>query len=390
MFFFPSHFRSLAVSLLLTAAVGSARQAPEPIHSPEVGSDRRVTFRLNAPNAQKVEVHLEGRKEPIALQKNEKGIWSGTTQPLAPDYYGYSLTVDGVRELDPSNSSIIPNLLNPSNSLHISDTTAMPWEASDIPHGAVHHHFYRSSIIGDNRDFYVYTPPGYDPSASILYPALYLCHGFSDDASGWTAVGKANYILDTLIAQNKAKPMIIVMALGYGAPEILQASTGGFRSPGLRERNFNNFRNALIDEVMPRVERTYKVSPNRESRAIAGLSMGGAESLFTGLNRMDLFSYVGSFSAGGLGEDLNIALPQISATANSQLHLLWIACGTEDALITNNRKTVAYLKDKGITLTQIETPGMHTWMVWRRNLIEFTPLLFRSGSTGTASATSVR
>jgi enterochelin esterase family protein len=281
---------------------------------------------------------------------------------------------------------MVPNLLNPSSSLHVPGATVMPWEPSDVPHGTIHHHFYRSSIIGDNRDFYVYTPPGYDPNASTLYPVLYLFHGFSDDASGWTAVGKANYILDTLIAQNKAKPMIIVMPLGYGAPEILQAGAGGFRSPALRQRNFDNFRNALTDEVIPRVERAYKVSANRESRAIVGLSMGGAESLLTGLNRLDLFSYVGSFSAGGLGSDLPAAFPQIGPAANSQLHLLWIACGTEDSLITSNRQTVSYLKGKGIQVTQVETPGMHTWMVWRRNLIDFAPLLFRNNSS---TATSV-
>jgi enterochelin esterase family protein len=179
--------------------------------------------------------------------------------------------------------------------------------------------------------------------------------------------------------------MMVVMALGYGAPEILQAGTSGFRSPALRQRNFDNFRNALIDEVMPRVERTYKVSANRESRAIAGLSMGGAESLLTGLNRLDLFSYVGSFSAGGLGSDLATAFPQMSTAANSQLHLLWIACGTEDSLITSNRQIVSYLKGKGVQLTQIETPGMHTWMVWRRNLIDFAPLIFRNDSPAATS-----
>ena len=381
-----SHFKSLALLLLAMSPMTLAQQQQQQaIHSPEVGSDGRVTFRLHAPNAQKVEVHLEGTKQALDLVKSEGAVWSVTTQSLPPDYYGYSFTVDGIRQLDPSNSSIIPNLLNPSSSLHVPGATPMPWEPTDIPHGTVHHHFYKSSIVGDHRDFYVYTPPGYDPNASTLYPVLYLCHGFSDDASGWTAVGKANYILDTLIAQSKAKPMVIVMALGYGAPEILQTGTGGFRSPALRQRNVDNFRNALIDEVMPRVERMYKVSANRESRAIAGLSMGGAESLLTGLNRLDLFSYVGSFSAGGLGNDLPASFPQINAAANSQLHLLWIACGTEDSLITSNRQTVAYLKGKGIQLTQIETPGMHTWMVWRRNLIDFAPLLFRNSSPAPTS-----
>lgn len=380
--FFP--FKNLAVSLLTFTALSWAQGGSQRVHSPDVGNDGRVTFRLRAPNAQKVDLHLEGTKDPFTLQKDEQGIWNVTTTPLAPDYYGYSFTVDGVRQLDPSNSAIVPNLLNPSSSLHVPG--AASWELSDVPHGTIHHHFYKSSIVGDNRDFYVYTPPGYDPSASTLYPALYLCHGFSDDASGWTAVGRANTILDTLIAQNKAKPMIIVMALGYGAPEILQAGAGGFRNPDLRQRNFDKFRNALIDEVMPQVERAYKVSANRESRAIAGLSMGGAESLLTGLNRLDLFSYVGSFSAGGLGDDLAAAFPQISAAANSRLHLLWIACGTEDSLITSNRRTISYLKGKGVQLTQIETPGMHTWMVWRRNLTDFAPLLFRNGIAASSTA----
>jgi enterochelin esterase family protein len=195
-------------------------------------------------------------------------------------------------------------------------------------------------------------------------------------------VGKANLIIDSLIAQNKAKPMIIVMPLGYGAPEIVQRSPGGgapLRNADLRERNMQNFRSALIDEIIPSVERMYKADPRRNARAIAGLSMGGAESLFTGLNRLDKFAWVGAFSAGGLGDDPAAAFPQLSSTANMQLNLLWIACGTEDRLITNNRALVSWLKTKGIRLTQIETPGMHTWMVWRHDLTEFAPLLFRPG-----------
>src|SRR5262249_20113012 len=160
---------------------------------------------------------------------------------------------------------------------------------------------------------------------------------------GWTAVGKANLILDSLIAQNKVKPMLIVMPLGYGAPEIVQRTpTFGapFSNAQLRERNFNNFRSALIDEVIPAVERAYKVDSNREARAMAGLSMGGAESLYTGLNRLDKFSWVGAFSSGGLSEEFAANFPQIGEGANQQLHLLWIACGTEDRLIAFNRKLI--------------------------------------------------
>lgn len=375
--------------LLATAIVSFAQQPrpqqPPPVQSPEVQNDGHVTFRFRDPNAQKVSVSVAGTTEPYVMQKDQQGVWSVTTPPMTPDLYGYSFNADGVRLLDPSNHMIIPNLLNPSSEVHVPASSPEPWEVTEIPHGVIHHRFYRSNIIGDNRDFFVYTPPGYDPSGNTQYPVLYLLHGYSDDASAWTAVGRANLILDSLIAQNKAKPMIIVMPLGYGAPEIVQPARGQgspFSRTDLRERNFNNFTAALINEVIPQVERAYKVGSNRDARAIAGLSMGGAESLLTGLNHLDKFSWVGAFSAGGLGEDFAAAFPHLNADANAQLHLLWIACGTEDRLITPNRNLIAWLKGKDIHLTPIETPGMHTWMVWRRNLVNFAPLLFRAGTTG--------
>ena len=178
---------------------------------------------------------------------------------------------------------------------------SLPWEVTGVPRGAVHHHFYRSGVVGDNRDFYVYTPPGYDLKAKRPYPVLYLLHGYSDDASGWTAVGRAHVILDNLIAQGKAKPMLVVMPLGYGAPEIVSRNGPRLRDPGLRQRNFDKFRDALLAEVIPEVEKSYRVAKDRGSRAIAGLSMGGAESLYTGLNALDRFAWVGAFSSGGLG-----------------------------------------------------------------------------------------
>ncbi|HEX4165160.1 MAG TPA: alpha/beta hydrolase-fold protein [Bryobacteraceae bacterium] len=357
--------------------------------SPEMTPDGRVTFRYFDPAAQKVTVNVEGASAPLAMQKDSSGVWSATTETLAPELYGYTFSSDGAHRLDPLNSQIKPNLLSLSNLVRVPGPAPMPWEDSDVLHGTVHHEFYKSAVVGDNRDFYVYTPPSYDPGASTTYPVLYLLHGFSDDASGWTAVGKANLILDNLIAQRKARPMIVVMPLGYGAPEIVQPSTGPgnrLQDPALRQRNYDKFQSALIDEVLPMVERTYKVNKSRESRAIAGLSMGGAESLLTGLNRLDLFSAVGAFSAGGLNADFAAAFPQLTASANDKLHLLWIACGTEDRLITPNRKLVAWLKSKGINLTPVETPGMHTWMVWRGDLIAFAPLLFSNQTPESSTA----
>ena len=283
--------------------------------------------------------------------------------------------------LDPSNPAIVPNLLNPSNFLLVPGASPQPWEQTDIPHGEVHHHFYKSAIVGDNRDFYVYTPPGYDARSKTRYPVLYLLHGFSDDASGWTVVGKANFIMDFLISKGQAKPMIIVNPLGYGNPSILHpqpASGGPLSNAAARQQNYDNFRSALIEEVIPMVEKNYNVISNRDSRAIAGLSMGGAESLLTGLNRLDKFAWVASFSAGGLGEDFAADFPQLNASANQKLKLLWIACGTEDRLITPNRALVQWLKTKDVNVDSVETPGMHTWMVWRRNLVSISKLLFQS------------
>jgi enterochelin esterase family protein len=262
--------------------------------------------------------------------------------------------------------------------VHVPGPSTIPWETNNVPHGTVHHHFYHSDVVGDDRDFYVYTPPGYDPNAKKLYPVLYLLHGFSDDASGWTAVGRANVILDNLIAENRAKPMLIVMTLGYGAPEIVSRVVTGMRDPNLRTKNMDKYREALFQEVIPAVEKTYRASKDRNQRAIAGLSMGGAESLYTGLNAINRFAWIGAFSAGGLGEDFNASFPGLDDKANSQLRLLWVACGTEDRLIEANRKFLDWLSSKSIHFTRIETPGMHTWMVWRRNLAAFAPLLFQT------------
>ena len=349
---------------------------PPPLISPEVRSDSRVTFRFRDPNAKAVSVAREGAA-PLPMQKDEQGVWSVTTEPLEPDFYGYSFVADGVRLIDPSNPLMTPNLLNTGSVVHVPGPASLPWEVNDVPHGTLHHQFYRSRAVGDDRDFYIYTPPGYDLRAKQTYPVLYLLHGFSDDASAWAAVGRSHVILDNLIARGKAKPMIIVMPLGYGAPEILSPGVSSFRDASLRQRNFAKFGETLLSEVIPQVEAAYRITKDRQARAIAGLSMGGAESLFTGLNNLEHFAWIGAFSSGGLTEDFNTAFPALDSKANTQLRLLWIACGTEDRLIETNRKLRDWLKSKAIEHTDVETPGAHTWMLWRRNLVTFAPLLFR-------------
>jgi enterochelin esterase family protein len=360
--------------LLIFFAVAYAVAAPPaaPIVSPEVHADRTVTFRLKAPNAKAVTVWLEVVKGG-AMRQDAAGVWSYTTAALEPDYYGYGFNVDGTAMVDPSNPHIKPNLLGLSNVVHVPGDAI--WETAEVPHGVLHHHFYKSAIIGDQRDYYVYTPPAYNPKARKRYPVFYLLHGFSDDASGWPAVGRAHVILDNLIAQGQAKPMIVVMTLGYGEPSIVSNDRSRPRDPQIGERNRVKYRDALFAEVFPAIERDYAAARDRRLRAIAGLSMGGGEALFTGLNALDKFAYVGSFS-GGIGNDFAASFPALDAKANTQLKLLWIACGVDDGLITPNHKFRDWLQSKQIKLTFVETPGEHTWLVWRRNLATFAPLLF--------------
>ena len=366
------------VSAMVLLSTFVLAQRPPAIISPEVQSDGRVTFRFADPNALRVELELEGEKTPRPMKKDDRGIWRLTVGPLRPDIYGYSFIADGVALIDPSNSLMKPNLLGTESAVHVPGPPSLPWEVNQVPHGEIHHHFYESKIASDHRDFYVYTPPDYFADTKTEYPVLYLLHGFSDDASGWTAVGRANVILDNLIAQGKAKPMIVVMPLGYGDYDVIRRGWGSWSDKDLAWRNLSKFTDMLLSEVMPQVEQSYRTKKERESRAIAGLSMGGAESLLTGLNHLDDFAWVGAFSSGGIDlRDFRAGFPTVNASVNQKLRVLWIACGTDDDLIKVNREFKAWLKDKGVQFTDIETPGVHDWMVWRRNLSAFAALLFR-------------
>jgi enterochelin esterase family protein len=373
--------RLSAIVVLLSAPVlpvlaQTPPSPPPPLVSPEVHPDKRVTFRLRAPNAREVIVESAGGGK-LAMRKDDQGVWAVTTDPLEPDIYGYSFSVDGVTHFDPSNpAGTVPNLIYTASSLHVPGPASLPWEENDVPRGTIHRHFHRSSVVGDDRDLYVYTPPGYDPQAAKPYPVLYLLHGFSDDTRAWTVVGRAHVILDNLIASGKARPMLVVMPLGYGAPEIVSRTGSMFRDAELRQRNQEKFRETLLKDVIPLVERLYRVSSDRESRAVAGLSMGGGQSLDVGLKARDRFAWVGAFSSA-VPHDPDAAFPGLGANTKPPLRLLWIACGNEDFLTADNRKFWDWLRARQVPYTRVETPGGHTWQVWRRNLAEFAPLLFR-------------
>lgn len=313
------------------------------------------------------------------MQRSEQGVWSFTTPPLEPDIYAYWFTVDGVRTIDPGNPLLKYNLLNTISQVHVPGPKSLPWEINDVPRGTLHRHFYKSAVAGDERDFLVYTPPGYKASARKRYPVLYLLHGFSDETTAWTSIGRAHVILDNLIARGQAKPMIVVMPLGYGMMDYVWKGWSKEQRDRIRETNFRKFRETLLNEVIPQVEAAYRISSDRKKHAIAGLSMGGAESLLVGLNALERFTWIGAFSTGGL--DTNNFAAQFSKldeSSNRQLHLLWIACGKGDSLFADNQRLVEWIKSRSVRHTWIETSGAHNFRVWRRNFAEFVPLLFQN------------
>ncbi|MBW4028639.1 MAG: esterase [Acidobacteria bacterium] len=359
-----------------------------PAHDPVVHQDGSVTFDLVMPHAEVVEVSVEGFSKPFAMTRNasagEPAHWTYTLPPLAPEYYSYSFQVDGVDIIDPHNTVV------KTSAFSVQSIFLVPghqlWETREVPHGVIHHYEYTSAIVQRTSSYYVYTPPGFDPKSKQSYPVLYLLHGYSDDPSAWTSMGKANVILDNLIAEGKARPMIVVMPLGYGDMDMISRGWIAWRDPQLVQRNFHRFSEALYQEVMPRVAGEYPmISASREDHAIAGLSMGGAETLLVGLNHPDAFAWIGAFSAGGIGstgfpEDFPHLTPADAPTFNAGNRLLWISCGTEDGLLEPNRLLISWLRDQGLHPNAIETSGMHAWMVWRDNLSHFVPLLFQPKS----------
>jgi enterochelin esterase-like enzyme len=383
---------------------GGGRGAP-PIKSPEIAADNRVTFRLRAPNAKGAAVALAGTR--LAMQRDEQGVWSATTEALAPDYYTYSFIVDGTPIADPVNRQVQTSFGSVQSMFAVPGDE--PWlPAPGVARGAIARHAFHSAVANDDRDFFVYTPPGYDPRRARAYPVLYLLHGLGDDAERWMNGGAANVILDNLIAQGKAVPMVVVTTLGYGV------SNGP--AGAMAEASVTGYTKSLLTEVMPAVEKGYHVSKTREDRAIAGLSMGGAEALYTALNHLDKFAWIGSFSgafvmwpgampppsapasaptgaeAGAAGRgrggartidpgvfDRNFAA--LDAKANSQIRLLVITCGTADSLIAVNRQFKDWLRARKVQFVEEEAPDVgHVWPYWRQNLAEFVQKAFQPRS----------
>lgn len=345
---------------------------PQPV-SPEVGSDRTVTFRVRAPNATNVSVSGEwpGAKP---MTREAGGNWSVTVGPLEPELYSYSFSIDGFQTLDPGNPAVKPGRSPRTSMVEVPGNPPLPheWNAA-IPHGTVREHWYQSKSLGLRRSLHVYTPPGYDQSRKDL-PVLYLLHGSGDNDGTWTALGRANVILDNLIAAKKARPMIVVMTDGHAfvAPPGTSPT-----NTSVRGRNTRDYERDLIEDVMPFVESGYRTINKRESRAIIGLSMGGGQSLQVGLNHLDRFAWVGAMSAAVPEADaITTALADAQGT-NKKLKSLWIAIGKDDFLLSRNKTFDELLTTKGITHTYKITDGNHSWPVWRKYLAEFAPMVFQ-------------
>jgi enterochelin esterase-like enzyme len=337
------------------------------ITSPEVNPDRTVTFRLRAPEAKEIKVGGEWPGGQTALT-NQDGLWSATVGPLEPDIYGYSLTIDGVSLVDPGNPWVKPMRAARTSVLEVPGDPPRLWEFQPVPHGTVHEHVYFSKSLNARRRLHVYTPPGYEKD-SKSYPVLYLFHGSGDNDATWTDTGRAQFISDNLLAQNKTRPMILIMTDGH-------AVTGNPTQvgPELINRNVESFSNDVLKDVMPLVDSLYRTKPGRDNRAVIGLSMGGGQSLSLGLRHRDQFAWVGGMSSFLPNPEKIVT--EAFPDSKSDLKTLWFACGKDDRLVENARELASALKAKGIPHQFVETAGNHSWPVWRRYLGDFMPLLF--------------
>jgi enterochelin esterase-like enzyme len=370
-------------------------QPPPTRSSMEVLEGNKVKFSLLAPEARDVKVTGEWMKGygaisfengamkrgPIVseqLVKDATGLWTVTLGPVAPNSYGYNYIIDGVMVTDPSNGVVKRDGATLLSVLFIPGVESDYIDVKDIPHGSLNRVWYNSPTLGMSRRMLIYTPPGYETSKE-KYPVLYLLHGGSIDEEGWTTMGKAHLILDNLIAQGKAKPMIIVMPNGY-ANQTAAPGEGpvikNLPAPGMAV-SYGAFEKSLVNDIIPFIESAYRVNANKENRAITGLSMGGMHSLNTTLNNPDLFSYIGVFSAG-----LRTPTPEIEAQLDklkaSNPKLVWVGCGVTDVLAyTSTKALVDILKKHDFKFVYRESEGAHTWFTWRVYLPEFASLLFK-------------
>lgn len=381
----PTPRLALGLALILSCApVVRAQPAPPPtappsapqagrgpanLVSPEVSADRHVTFRMLAPNATKVSVTGQWDYIAHAMTKDDRGVWSVTLGPVTPSFWIYNFTVDGVDLADPVNPQVKLRMRTSASLVSVPADPPALWDVrTDVPHGSLEIVWHNSKVTGDARHYYVYTPPGYDPTVATRYPVLYLIHGNNGLPGDWSSAGRANFMADNLIAAKRMLPMIIVMPSGHAVP-----------FGGSQAQNGATFDRYITDEVIPEVDKKFRVAPGAANRAIMGLSMGGGHALRTGLGHLDLFSSVGGFSAATVA-DFDTRFKDLladTAGTNAKLKLLWLGCGKQDSLFASNARLDATLTTAKIRHTFLAIDGQHDYFFWRRCFEETATQLFR-------------
>jgi enterochelin esterase-like enzyme len=361
--------RIFAFAAFAVCAAHAQDSAPPPAAAK---ADGRVAFNLRAPEAKAVKLRGQWSKEEVTMTKGEKGDWAVTIDKVPAGVWEYSYAVDGLNVIDPGNPSFKPQRQPGKSILHVPAIPPAPWDWQDVPHGTVHQHGYLSKVLGRPWEVVVYTPPGYEKETEKKYPLLVLQHGSGDNQRTWVEHGKAHWIFDNLIAAGKARPMVVMMLDGHPHGMVGREATDTRRISAQEA-----FERELLDDAMPLVESIYRVEAGSANRAIAGLSMGGAQSLSVGLLNMDRFAWVIAMSAGPPSPQRTEKFLSDPAAANAKLKLLWIGVGKNDFLLQRSEQLTAALKEKGIRHEWRLTEGDHSWPVWRGYLAEIAPLLFK-------------
>lgn len=369
----------IALFTSVTSAQEISRQRGPQFTSPEIGDDNRVTFKAHSQNANSILLYGSWMDygETAELKKGAEDIWSITVGPLEPSMYHYNFIVDGVSAIDPKNGHALRDGSRYASMLIVPGEGSEIFEVNEVPHGSLAKVWYNSPSLELYRRMYVYTPPGYE-SSKKKYPVFYLFHGGGGDEDAWTSLGRANYILDNLIARKKAKPMIIVMTNGNalqtsslrtkpGTPEITREDYQKMRG---------KFEKSLVEDVIPFIEKKYRVKASKENRAIAGLSMGGGHTITATTEYPDVFGYIGVFSSGIFQPDSNTE-SRFLALKKSGYNKYWVACGKDDFVMESNKRLLETLKKLEMEHEYYESTGGHSWANWRNYLSKFAPMLFR-------------
>lgn len=336
-----------AFLLFLSIQFTCAQRAPR-LSSPDVSPDNSVTFRYYSPNSKNVFLSTEILKDKLAMNKDDKGVWTVTLPKVKPDIYPYSFIVDGVEVADPNNTYVFANERFKRSIVDVPGNKPLIHALKNVPHGKISYRFYNSKTLNKTRRVLVYTPPGFNSQESKKYPVLYLIHGGSDTEETWTKVGRANLIADNLIADGKAKPMIIVMPYG-----------------NVRPAPMPDFTKDIINDIIPFIESSYPVYNDSEHRAIAGFSVGGGQTLNIGLTNTDKFSYISSYAPYTATEEFAKNFTNWNPDAkkiNEQLKLFTISVGKDDFLYESVKGNIAMFKSKNIDIETLIVPGGHTWM----------------------------